>query len=84
MTDEFLEVITAVCGPLDALNVTYAITGSIVSSLYGEPITSLDVNICLRMSAEDAKRLDGLLPARRGVVLDGCGGGYCSDEAVAA
>lgn len=35
-----------------------------MSSVFGEPMTSLDVDICLRMTEVEARRLSGLLPAR--------------------
>jgi hypothetical protein len=62
--DPFVDVLTAVCGPLDQEGIVYALTGSIVSGTYGEPFSSQDVDICLRMTAEQAARLASSLPQR--------------------
>lgn len=64
MDDAFVDLLNAVCQPLEDQRIQYAITGSIVSSVYGEPLTSLDVDICLRMSPVEARQLARTLPAR--------------------
>ncbi len=64
MTEPFEDLLVAVCGPLDDAGVTYAITGSVVSSIFGEPVTSIDVDICLRMSPDAARKLAQSLPSR--------------------
>lgn len=60
----FLDVLSVVCGCLDELGFHYALTGSVVSSIYGDAITSQVVDIFLKMSAADALRLDDALPPR--------------------
>lgn len=60
----FQAVLEVVCAELDAHGLCYAITGSVVSSIYGEPITSLDVDVCLRMTPAQAHALSSSLPSR--------------------
>lgn len=60
----FVDVLTVVCGCLDTVGIRYAVTGSLVSSIFGEPVTTQDVDICLRMTVDEAKKLDGVLPQR--------------------
>jgi hypothetical protein len=62
--DPFLDLLEAVCTPLEMAGVKYAITGSIASSIHGEPFDSQDVDICLYMSELQARRLATLLPQR--------------------
>ncbi len=64
MDDAFAEMLRSVSESLDAFNVPYAVTGSIASSIHGEPLASQDVDICLRMSAEQAGELAKRLPDR--------------------
>ncbi len=65
MTDNpFIELLDVVCAELDRQNLMYAITGSVVSSLYGEPCTSQDVDICLNMTEGQAADLANALPNR--------------------
>lgn len=64
MSNPFIEIVECVCTELDRQNIRYALTGSVVSSVYGEPFTSQDVDICVTMSAEQAKVLAGSLPSR--------------------
>jgi hypothetical protein len=60
----FHELLKVICAELDAHGLCYALTGSVVSSVYGEPITSQDVDVCLRMTTVQAKALSGSLPPR--------------------
>lgn len=60
--DPLLDLLNRVCPCLDAIGVIYAITGSVASSLHGQPMSSLDVDICLHLSSEQAIRLAALLP----------------------
>jgi len=65
MSDEvFSDMLVAVCGPLEATGARYAITGSIASSIHGEPFDSRDVDICMYMTELGARRLHTLLPPR--------------------
>lgn len=63
-TNEIYEVIRLVTSALNQAGIEYAITGSIASSLHGEPVTTQDVDIVLRMTASQAKALAGSLPQR--------------------
>ena len=62
--NDFIDVLTLVCDALDSVGIRYAVTGSVASSVHGEPITSFDVDICLTMTAADARRFDEVLPDR--------------------
>jgi hypothetical protein len=55
--DDFVSLIGRVTGPLEQEGVVYAITGSVASGIHGEPITSIDVDIVMRMSPDQASRL---------------------------
>ncbi len=60
----FLGLLNALCGELEAAGLKYALTGSVVSSIYGEPYTSTDVDVCLRMTPAQAGALAASLPPR--------------------
>ncbi len=62
--NEILEVITIVAQALRAAGIEYAITGSVASGLHGEPISTQDVDMIVRMSEAQAKTLARSLPAR--------------------
>ena len=62
--DPFIDLLSSICGALDCQGLVYALTGSVVSSTYGEPFNSQDVDICLRMSPQQAKKLADALPPR--------------------
>lgn len=62
--DPFVDVIQATVQALDSADVVYAITGSVVSGVFGEPVTSQDVDFCLRMSVGQAQQIDRALPQR--------------------
>lgn len=57
-----LRLLRIVCERLEAAGATYAITGSVASSLHGQAVSSLDVDLCVRMSADDAARFAASLP----------------------
>ena len=52
--DPLLEVIALVTNALDRQGVVYAVTGSVASGIYGEPVTSIDVDIAVRMTPDQA------------------------------
>ncbi len=60
----FLGLLNVLCGELEAAGLKYALTGSVVSSIYGEPYTSMDVDVCLRMTPAQAAALAASLPPR--------------------
>jgi hypothetical protein len=65
MTDEpFLEALIPAIASLDAAGIPYAITGSVASSIHGEPIPSQDVDIAIRMTPQQARQLEAQLPQR--------------------
>jgi hypothetical protein len=55
--DPLIDVLSVICGHLDEVGVPYAITGSIASSIHGQPYASQDVDICLKMSADAGAKL---------------------------
>ena len=65
MLDEpFVELIRIAVEALDRVGIPYAITGSVASSVHGEPITTYDVDIVVRMTPVQARQLDAELPQR--------------------
>ena len=63
-TEPLMDVIRMVAGALEGEGVSYAVTGSIASSIHGEPVTSLDVDMVTFMSADQAARVAGRLGPR--------------------
>ena len=57
MDNALLDTLTATVGVLDKLGVPYAITGSVASSVYGEPAVSEDVDLILRTTPEKARMI---------------------------
>jgi hypothetical protein len=55
MDSSFVQLITSVCETFERHRVKYAITGSVASSLHGEPITSTDVDYIIEMSVAQVK-----------------------------
>lgn len=53
------ELLTTVAAALDRLGIPYMLTGSVASSLYGEPRLTHDIDVIVRLAAEDAPRLAG-------------------------
>jgi hypothetical protein len=62
--DDFVGLIQQVTTPLEEEGVVYAITGSVASSIHGEPITSIDVDIVMNMRPDQASRLVTKLGSR--------------------
>ena len=62
MGSPFVEVVASVCAELDRQGIRYALTGSVVSSVYGEPFASQYVDICVNMTEEQARSLANALP----------------------
>lgn len=63
-TNPIYEVIEIVVRALIDFEIEYAITGSVASGLHGEPATTQDVDIIVRMTEAKARRLAQSLPAR--------------------
>lgn len=64
MDNALIETLTEVATTLEALDVVYAITGSIASSVHGEPFSSLDVDLVLVASMNQASELSKRLSPR--------------------
>jgi hypothetical protein len=64
LDDPFIDVLSAAVDALDRCGIPYAITGSVASGLHGEPIASQDVDIVIRMTPAQARRLASELPDR--------------------
>jgi len=56
-SDALMELIHLVTCALDAEGAVYAVTGSIASSIHGEPVASLDVDIVTFLIPEQAARV---------------------------
>ncbi len=63
-TDPLIDVLSAVVTVLDRGGVLYAVTGSVASSILGEPRTSLDIDIVVQMSTAQARQIVRSLPPR--------------------
>lgn len=65
MTDPSInQVLELVLPALQATGIDYVLTGSVASSIHGEPFASLDVDLVVKMTPDQARRLAGELPAR--------------------
>jgi len=64
LTDPLLDVLSAVVNVLSHAGVEYAVTGSVASSLHGEPVFSQDIDLVVRMTPEQARRVARELPQR--------------------
>ena len=64
MNDPVVELLNLVTAALDNVGITYAVTGSVASSIHGEPLMSEDVDIVVNMTPEQARRLALKLPRR--------------------
>jgi hypothetical protein len=60
----FIDLIKAAVDSLERAGIEYAITGSVATAVHGEPITTHDVDIIVRMSPAQASQLDAELPQR--------------------
>lgn len=58
------DVIAETVKALKAAGVEYAITGSVASGVHGEPISTLDVDMIVRMTPRQAKQVAAALPQR--------------------
>ena len=63
-TEPLMDLIRLVAGALEGEGASYAVTGSVASSIHGEPVTSLDVDIVTFLSADQAARVAGRLAPR--------------------
>ncbi len=64
MDKALIETLSAVAHALEEAGARYAVTGSIASSLHGEPHASLDVDFLVDASVEQARRLAQRLSPR--------------------
>lgn len=62
--EPFVDLIRAVVDVLDRVGIPNAITGSVASSLHGEPFSTQDVDIIIRMTPAQARQLAEELPQR--------------------
>ena len=71
MDQPLLDLIRNVSQALDGNGAQYAITGSVASSLHGEPVVSTDVDYIVDMNAEQARRVCRALQDRYYATEDG-------------
>lgn len=64
MDDILIETLKATADALEAERVVYAVTGSIASSVHGEPFMSEDVDLIVQASVDQARSLSGRLTPR--------------------
>lgn len=64
MENALLETLSAVAQALEQLGVEYAVTGSIASSFHSEPYSSVDVDLLVNASVEQARGLAQRLSPR--------------------
>lgn len=64
MDDALINTLTEVSAVLDALGVAHAVTGSVASSLHGEPFASLDVDLLVIATARQAAAIARQLSPR--------------------
>lgn len=64
MDDPLVDIMQATIAAFDSAGVQYAVTGSIASGIHGEPRSSIDVDIVVRMTVDQAKQVAGNLPDR--------------------
>jgi len=62
--DAIVELLRDVVSALERAGVAYAVTGPVASGIHGKPITSLDVDLVVRMTPAQAKALAKDLPSR--------------------
>lgn len=55
MDDPLIETLTATVEALESAGIVYAVTGSIASSVHGEPVMSQDVDLILQATPEQAR-----------------------------
>jgi hypothetical protein len=59
------ELLIEVAAVLDVHGIAYMITGSIASSLFGEPRLTHDIDVIVRVSPQDAPKIAGSFPPPR-------------------
>ena len=64
MEDALIETLSQVVDALEALGVVYAVTGSVASAVHGEPYSSMDDDLIVLATANDAARLSSRLTPR--------------------
>lgn len=65
MTDDpFIDLIDVTVRCLTDVGIPYAVTGSIIAGIHGEPVTSYDVDIIVHMNESQVVRLVNILPQR--------------------
>ncbi len=64
MNDYVIETLIVVVDALDALNIVYAVTGSVASAVHGEPFSSMDADLVVLASAAQAAKIAELLQPR--------------------
>lgn len=52
-----IDLLLTVARELESQSVVYALTGSLASSIYGQPLPSLDADLALRMTPEQARTI---------------------------
>ncbi len=62
MDKDFLNAARGVMSALEKAGVNYAVTGSIASSIHGEPLSSLDVDICCNANEAQMREVIDALP----------------------
>ena len=67
---ELFDLLAAVAADLENARVTYALTGSIATSLYGRPQLSYDADLVCRMTPQQAESLAALWQRRFYVSVD--------------
>ncbi len=56
------DFITLFVAPLEAAGITYMITGSVASSIYGEPRNTLDIDLVVLPNASQVQQISNLYP----------------------
>jgi len=59
------ELLTTLLGALNALEIPYMLTGSVVSSMQGEPRATHDIDVIVEMQGSDVERLQAAFPPPR-------------------
>jgi hypothetical protein len=64
MNDALIDTLGQVVDALEEMEVAYAVTGSVASSVHGEPFSSMDADLIVLASTQDAARLSARLTPR--------------------
>ena len=62
--DPFVDLIDVTVRHLAQVGIEYVVTGSVMSGIHGEPVTSYDVDVVVKMDEAQAVRLAHVLPQR--------------------